>query len=132
MSVVAHTTAASENWKMLPSEDTFQGNSVLAICDLVDEVVHFAMTLPKLILLSRQLCSGQAERTEILDAAEPGLSPATVSSFSPHAEKISLTGASFLMASDPFRARQDGGEGADNDEKEKAKGLEVCRECMLE
>ncbi|KAF4111858.1 hypothetical protein G5714_006653 [Onychostoma macrolepis] len=34
--------------------------SVLA-CGLVDEVVHFAMTLPKLIQLSRQLYSGQAE-----------------------------------------------------------------------
>lgn len=137
----------------------------------MDEVVHFAMTLPKLILLSRQLCSGQAERTELLDAAEPGLSPATVSFFSPHglsrvsgarrvcasnscmsevgnlirgkkiakhvlvatiADKISLTVASFLMAWGPFRDGQDGGEGADNDEKEKAKGLEVCRECMLE
>lgn len=48
------------------------------------------------------------------------------------ADKISLTGASFLIVWGPFRDGQDGGEGADNDEKEKAKGLEVCRECMLE
>lgn len=47
-------------------------------------MVHFAMTLPKLIQLSRQLYSGQAECTELLDAAEPGLSPATAPSFSPH------------------------------------------------
>lgn len=42
-------------------------------------------------------------------------------------DKISLTGASFLMAWGPFRDEQDGGEGADDDEKEKVKGLEVCR-----
>lgn len=54
--------------------------SVLA-CGLVDEVVHFAMTLPKLIQLSRQLYSEQAERTELLEVA---LSPATAPSFSPH------------------------------------------------
>lgn len=57
--------------------------SVLA-CGLVDEVVHFAMTLPKLIQISRQFYSVQAERTELLDTAEPGLSPATAPSFSPH------------------------------------------------
>lgn len=43
-------------------------------------MVHFAMTLPKLIMHSRQLYSGQAEHKELLDAAEPGLSPATDSS----------------------------------------------------
>lgn len=103
----------------------------------MDELVHFALTLPKLIL-SMRLCSGQVESTELLNAAEPGLSPSTASSFSPHGlsrvsggkvsacaqaihvclkwefdqrqeiakdvvvaatvGKISLTGASFLMA----------------------------------